>query len=113
MYAAVLFTWSLMFDSLKPHRLWPSWLLHPWDFPGKKIGVDCHFFLQGIFQAWDQTYISYLIIKGKKQKWEKLEVFTLQCLGLMCHSLCDGNKQRPPHPPVSWQNYDQTVQNET
>ena len=24
-------------------------LLHPWDFPGKSTGVDCHFLLQGIF----------------------------------------------------------------
>ena len=23
--------------------------LHPWDFPGKSAGVDCHFLLQGIF----------------------------------------------------------------
>ena len=25
------------------------WLLHPWDFPGKNTGMDCHFLLQGIF----------------------------------------------------------------
>ena len=24
-------------------------LLHPWDFPGKSIGVGCHFLLQRIF----------------------------------------------------------------
>ena len=24
-------------------------MLHPWDFPGKSAGVDCHFLLQGIF----------------------------------------------------------------
>ena len=24
-------------------------LLCPWDFPGKNIGVGCHFLLQGIF----------------------------------------------------------------
>ena len=24
-------------------------LLHPWDFPGKNTGVDCHFLLQEIF----------------------------------------------------------------
>ena len=27
----------------------PSRLLCPWDFPGKNIGVDCHFLLQVIF----------------------------------------------------------------
>ena len=27
----------------------PSRLLCPWDFPGKKTGVGCHFLFQGIF----------------------------------------------------------------
>ena len=26
-------------------------LLHPWDFPGKSIGVGCRFLLQGIFPS--------------------------------------------------------------
>ena len=34
---------------LATHGLWPIRLLHPWDFPGKSAGVDCHFLLQGIF----------------------------------------------------------------
>ena len=25
------------------------WLLCPWDYPGKNMGVGCHFLLQGIF----------------------------------------------------------------
>ena len=25
------------------------WLLHPWNFPGKRIGMGCYFLLQGIF----------------------------------------------------------------
>ena len=29
--------------------LLPSRLLCPWNFPGKNIGMDCHFLLQGIF----------------------------------------------------------------
>ena len=33
---------------LQPHRLWPTRLLYPWDFPGKNTRVDCHFHLQGI-----------------------------------------------------------------
>ena len=30
-------------------------LLHPWDFPGKNTGMDCHFLLQEIFptQGWN------------------------------------------------------------
>ena len=31
-----------MFDSLRPHGLQPTRLLHPWDFPGKSTGVGCH-----------------------------------------------------------------------
>ena len=34
---------------LRPHGLWPTRLLHPWDSPGKSTGVGCHFLLQGIF----------------------------------------------------------------
>ena len=40
---------SVLSDSLRPQGLEPSRLLHPWDFPGKNIGVGCHFLLQGIF----------------------------------------------------------------
>ena len=35
--------------SLQPFGLWPTRFLHPWDLPGKNTGVDCPFFLQGIF----------------------------------------------------------------
>ena len=38
-----------MSEFLPPHGLQPIRLLHPWDFPGKSTGVDCHFLLQGIF----------------------------------------------------------------
>ena len=34
---------------LQPHRLQPTELLCPWDSPGKKTEVGCHFLLQGIF----------------------------------------------------------------
>ena len=40
---------SVVFDSLRPHRLQPIRLLCPWDFPGNSTGVGCHFLLQGIF----------------------------------------------------------------
>ena len=38
-----------MSHSSQSHGLWPTRPLCPWDFPGKKTGVDCHFLLQGIF----------------------------------------------------------------
>ena len=35
---------SVVSDSLRPHGLQPSRLLHPWYFPGKSTGVGCHAF---------------------------------------------------------------------
>ena len=37
----------VMSDSLWPHGLWPTRLLCPWYFPGKKTRVGYHFLLQG------------------------------------------------------------------
>ena len=37
---------SVVSDSLRPHELWPTRLLCPWDFPGKNTGAGCHFLLQ-------------------------------------------------------------------
>ena len=42
---------SVMSDSLQPHGLQPTRPLCPWDFPGKKTGVGCHFLLQGMEPA--------------------------------------------------------------
>ena len=36
----------LVSDSSRPHRLQPNRLLHPWDFPGKSTGVECHCLLR-------------------------------------------------------------------
>ena len=47
--ACVRVSWLVVPDSLRPHGLYPSRLLCPWDSPGKHTGVGCHFFLQGIF----------------------------------------------------------------
>ena len=37
---------SVVSDSLRPHGLEPTRLLHPWNFPGKSTGMGCHFLLQ-------------------------------------------------------------------
>ena len=37
---------SVMPNSVRPHRQQTTWLLRPWDSPGKNTGVGCHFFLQ-------------------------------------------------------------------
>ena len=33
---------SVLSNPQRPHGLQPTRLLHPWDFPGKSIGVGCH-----------------------------------------------------------------------
>ena len=35
-----------MSDSTRPYRRYPTRFPHPWDSPGKNIGVGCHFLLQ-------------------------------------------------------------------
>ena len=42
---------SVLSDSLRPHGLQPTRLLHPWDFPGKSTGVGCHRLL------WSLSYL--------------------------------------------------------
>ena len=37
---------SVVSDSLRPHGLQPTRLLHPWDFPGKSTRVGCHCLLR-------------------------------------------------------------------
>ena len=43
---------SVLSTSLQLHRLQPSRLLCPWNFPGKNIRVGCHALLQGNFPTW-------------------------------------------------------------
>ena len=38
-----------MSDSLRPHGLQPTRVLHPWDFPGKSTGVGCHCLLHPFY----------------------------------------------------------------
>ena len=44
--------------SVRPHRQQPTRLLHPWDFPGKNIGVGCHCLLQKAKAAAPKAIIS-------------------------------------------------------
>ena len=48
-HTLVKWSCSVVSNSLRPRGLYPIRLLHPWDFPGRSAGVDCHFLLQGIF----------------------------------------------------------------
>ena len=50
-------------DSLSPHGLSPASLLYPWDFPGKKAGVGCHFLIQAIFPTQgSNSHLLYLLL---------------------------------------------------
>ena len=40
---------SVVSNSSRPHGLQPTRLLHPWDFPGKSTGVECHCLLRFFF----------------------------------------------------------------
>ena len=46
-YPANCWVTSVVSDSVWPHGLQPTRLLHPWDFPGKSTGVGCHCLLHG------------------------------------------------------------------
>ena len=43
---------SVVSDSLRPHGLQPTRLLHPWDFLGKSTGVGCHCLLRTYALEW-------------------------------------------------------------
>ena len=45
----LVFSCSVMSDSLLPYRLQPARLLCPGNFPGENTAAECHFLLQGIF----------------------------------------------------------------
>ena len=64
---------SVMSNFMWPHGLWPTRLFCPWDFPGKNIGVDCHFLLQEIFL--------------EDQEMSKSEQRTFQAEGKACFKI--------------------------
>ena len=71
---------SVMSDSLRPHRLCPARLLCPWNFPGKNIGVGCHFLLQGnillllLFVCFLDLCIKIKGTKAKVSKWDLIKL---------------------------------------
>ena len=54
---------SVMSNSLQPHGLQPTRLLHSWDFPGKSTGVVCHCLLHHILDTILFLSISYIWYK--------------------------------------------------
>ena len=54
---------SVVSDSSKPHGLWPTRLLRPWDFPGKSTGVSFHCLLQLVCSlAWSTQFLIYSVL---------------------------------------------------
>ena len=75
---------SVVSNSLWPHGLQPTRLLHPWDFPGKSAGVGCHCLLRVnmrvvLYINWNVT--NYHTLWGFKQP--RLKGHTL-----LSHSFC-------------------------
>ena len=79
MYESEKWRWSrsVVSDSSRPHRLQPTRLLRPWDFPGKSTGVGCHcllrhfcIFVRIILLSFILSFIQYV----------KMEMFYLQCI---------------------------------
>ena len=53
---------SVVSNSLWPHGLQPTRLLHPWDFPGKSTGVGCHCLLR-LFPSW-WPYLKVILLEN-------------------------------------------------
>ena len=76
-------------NSLQPHGLQPTRLLCPWDFPGKNVGVGCHFFLQGIFlaQGWNPGLLHCRQILYQLSYQESVWVWVWVSLSVLPNSL--------------------------
>ena len=73
---------SVVSNSLWPHGLQFTRLLHLWDFPGKSTGVGCHFLLQGIFPTQESNPVS-CIIGRRFTVWATREV-CYGCIAFKC-----------------------------
>ena len=53
---------SVVSNSFRPHGLWPTRLLCPWNFLGKNTGMGCHFLFRGSFRPRDRTHVSCVLL---------------------------------------------------
>ena len=96
----LLFSHSVVSDSLRPHELQPTTLLCPWNFSGKNSGMGCHYLyyaLQGIFptQGWnphpllwqaDSFFVCFFNFFYYKFIYFNWRLITLQyCVGFAIH----------------------------
>ena len=97
---------SVVSDSLRPHRLQPTRLLCPWDFPGKSTEVGCHSLLENSWLELSNkilvTFCFEIVLNFRKgaETLEKLLIILysdspinislhlLYCSVCVCISLC-------------------------
>ena len=90
---SVVFSHSVVSNSLWPIGLWPSRFHCPWDVSGKNTGGVCHFLLQGIFptQGLNPCFLHLLFCRWilyLQSCWSRP---TLQCYtGVGCCALLQG-----------------------
>ena len=82
---------SVVSNCLQFHGLGPTRLLHPWDFPGKNIGVGCYSLLQGTVRkktvfVWLKKIFFDIVFKASAC-W--LSCFSvLLCVSFLCPKRC-------------------------
>ena len=80
---------SVLSNSLWPHGLQFTRLLHLWDFPGESTKVGCHFLLQGIFPTQESNpgllhcrqTLHCLSYQGSLLQLRSIQMYT-------CNSVC-------------------------
>ena len=58
---------SVVSNSLRPHGLQPTRLLHPWDFPGKSTGVGCHCLLHYLYLEGMNSWGIFSLAQGSSK----------------------------------------------
>ena len=92
---------SVVSDSLRPHGLYPTGLLHPWNFLGKSTGVGFHFLLQGIFPTHGSNqglpHFGQTLYHLSHQGIPIYILWDTHCsVTKSCPTLCDPMDHRPP-----------------
>ena len=82
---------SVVSDSLRPHGLYPTRLLCPWDSPGKNTGASSHSLLQEIFPTqgsnlgllhWGQTLPPPILPQSRRRLYPAaMQEFQVRSLG--------------------------------
>ena len=81
---------------LQPHDLQLARLLCPWNFPGRKPEVGCHFLFQGIFLPKDQNCISCVFCIGRQILYHCTTQEALYTHIQSCLTLCEPMDCSPP-----------------